>query len=395
MPWLESRVDARLKFIEEYSSGRWAVAELARRHGISRKTAHKVIDRFREQGADGLHDLSRARHVQDHQTAPEIERRIVAAARLWSCWGPRKLVAILKRRSPEIAWPAKSTVGDILKRHGLVTPRRSRRRTAADAQSPLVPASEPNDLWCTDFKGWCLSGARERLEPFALGDAFSRYALACTLVPSIDAATVWPIFEQAFREYGLPRRIRSDNGPPFATTGLAGLSRLSVRWLRLGIRPERIEPGKPQQNGMLERFNLTLALEALRPPARTYVLQQRALKRFRVRFNQVRPHEALGDRTPAEAYTPSPRRFPRALPEFQYGSHVVVRHVRSDGSVRWAGTAFFLSETLAGEPVGLEQISSRHWSIQLGPLEVALFDDELREVLPYKHLVWIDEPDSA
>jgi len=170
---------------------------------------------------------------------------------------------------------------------------------------------------------------------------------------------------------------------------------LSVRWLRLGIRPERIEPGKPQQNGMLERFNLTLALETLSPPAPTRVQQQRLLGRFRARFNQVRPHEALDDRTPADVYTPSPRRFPRTLPDFEYAPHVVVRQVRSDGCVRWAGAGFFLSETLAGEPVGFEQISSRHWSIQLGPLEVALFDDESRDVLPYEQLVWLDEEDTA
>ena len=395
MPWLESRVDARLKFIQEYSSGRWAVAALARRHGISRKTAYKAIGRFKEFGAVGLGDLSRARHEQDHRTDPEIERRIVAAARQWGCWGPRKLVAILKRRAPEIDWPAKSTVGDILKRHGLVTPRHFRRPTTATPRSPLAPATEPNDLWCTDFKGWCRSRAGERLMPFTLGDGWSRYALACTLVESVHVETVWPIFERCFREYGLPRRIRSDNGPPFGSGGLAGLSRLSVRWLRLGIRPERIEPGKPQQNGALERFNLTVAIEAMRPQAATAAIQERTLQRFRKRFNDVRPHEALGDRTPAEVYERSPRRFPRRLPEFAYDKHVIVRRVTGNGSVRWAGTVFFLSESLIGESIGFEQIGERHWSIQFGPLEVGLFDEELQEVLPYKHMAWLDEPDDA
>jgi transposase InsO family protein len=388
-------VDDRLKFIQEFSSGRWSVTELVRRHGVSRKTAYKFIDRFLEEGATGLHDRSRARHCQDHQTPSEIERRIVEAAREYGCWGPRKLVALLARRWPEIDWPAKSTAGDILKRHGLVTPRRKRRRTASSSRSALAPASEPNDLWCTDFKGWCLSGARERLEPFALGDGFSRYALACTLVDSTGDATVWPIFERSFREYGLPRRIRSDNGPPFASPGIAGLSRLAVRWLRLGIRPERIVPGKPQQNGALERFNLTLALETLSPPAPTRCRQQRVLQQFRERFNQVRPHEALGDRTPAELYAPSPRRFPGRIPEFEYESHVVVRGVRRDGYVKWAGREFFLSETLAGERIGLQQISSRHWSVRLGPLQVALLDEESHDILRHQRLVWVDETEQA
>ncbi|MBM3986265.1 MAG: transposase [Planctomycetes bacterium] len=394
MPWPESRVDARMKFIQEYCSGRWTVVDLAARHGISRKTAHKTLARFRDLGVEGLADESRARHVQDHQTPPQIERRIVAAARAWGCWGPRKLLAVLRRREPDVAWPAKSTVGDILKRHGLVTPRRRPRPSAPSASAPLAPATGPNDVWATDFKGWCLSGARERLEPFVLGDAFSRYALSCTLVDSTSDDAVWPIFERAFRDYGLPWRMRSDNGPPFASPGLAGLSRLSVRWLRLGIRPERITPGKPQQNGQLERFNLTLALEALSPPAPTRAQQERALQRFRVRFNEVRPHEALGDRTPAEVYTPSPRRFSGEIPEFQYASPTVVRHVRRDGCVKWAGTTFFLSQVLAGEPVGLQQVSSRHWSIQLGPLEVALLDEELQRVLPHERLVWLAEDDA-
>jgi len=394
MPWTESRVDARLKFIQDYVMGHWPMSEVARQHGISRKTAYKLLARFRDSGAEGLLDRSRARHTQEHRTPPQIEEQIVAAAERWRCWGPRKLVAILKRRRPEIAWPAKSTVGDILKRHGLVKPRRPRRLALPASPGALVPAREPNDLWSTDFKGWCLSGSRERLEPFALGDVFSRYALSCELVDSTSDEAVWPIFERAFRTYGLPLRIRSDNGPPFASPGLAGLSRLSVRWLRLGIRPERIRPGKPQQNGCLERFNLTLELEALSPPARTRATQARALQRFRTRFNRVRPHEALDDRTPAEVYEPSPRRLPRRLPEFCYGDHLVVRTVRSDGCMKWAGSSYFLSEVLAGEPVGLLQVSSRHWSIQLGPLEVALLDEETDEVLPARTLIWLDEDDN-
>jgi transposase InsO family protein len=388
-------VDARLRFIQEYSDGSWTIAELARRHRISRKTAYKLLVRFAEEGVAGLADRSRARHVHDDRTPPAIEGRIVAAKRRYPSWGPRKILALLQRRSPEVAWPARSTVGDILKRHGLVVPRRRRRERVHTSRSPLQPPSEPNDLWCTDFKGYRMSGLSERLEPFTLGDAFSRYSLACTLVDAPSTEEVWPIFERTFREYGLPRRIRSDNGPPFASGGLGGLSQLSVRFIHLGIRPEWITPGKPQQNGMLERFHLTLELEAMDPPAMTACFQERVLRRFRRRFNHVRPHEALGDRTPAEVYQPSPRPCPRRLPEIEYPSFVPVRRVRSDGSIRWAGTPYFLSETLVGEAVGFHQSSETRWSIRLGPVEVALFDEEGGVLLPHEHLVWIDDEPTA
>jgi len=240
-----------------------------------------------------------------------------------------------------------------------------------------------------------MSGSHERLEPFTLGDAFSRYSLACTLVDSTSTEAVWPIFVKSFREYGLPRRVRSDNGPPFASSGLAGLSPLSVRLIRLGIRPERIVPGKPQQNGMLERFHLTLEIEAMSPPAKTPQLQEHALKKFRRRFNHVRPHEALGDRTPADVYVPSPRSFPKRMPEFEYPSHVPVRSVRQDGSIKWAGQRCFLSETLAGQRVGFHQSSSATWAIRFGPLEVALFDEESRTILRHDHLVWVEEPQES
>jgi transposase InsO family protein len=381
--------------MQEFGTGTWTVVELARRHGISRKTAYKLLGRFAEEGLLGLADQSRARHRQDHETDPALARRIVATKRRYACWGPRKILALLERDFPAERWPAKSTVGDILARHGLVHHRRRRRAAVPSSESPLRPPSEPNDLWCADFKGHRLSGSRERLEPFTLGDAFSRYALECRLVRSPRIEEVWPILERAFREYGLPRRFRSDNGPPFASTGLAGLSLLAVRLLRLGIRPERIAPGKPQQNGMLERFHLTLELEALSPPAATPSLQARVLQRFRRRFNEVRPHEALGDRTPSEVYEPSPRRFPRRLPEFEYASYVPVRSVHHDGTVRWAGREFFLADTLAGERVGFYQSSASHWSLRLGPtVEVALFDEESGSVLRHGRLVWLDEPED-
>lgn len=395
MPWTESRVDARMQLIKEYCQESWTVDELARRHGISHKTVYKWLARFVEEGAAGLVDRSRARHGQEFQTPADVERQIVRTKQRYPCWGPRKILALLQRRSPEIAWPARSTIGDIFQRHGLVTPRRRRRERVPSRHARLAPASEPNDLWCTDFKGHRLSGIGERLEPFTLGDAYSRYSLACRLVDAPSTEQVWPIFVRAFREYGLPRRVRSDNGSPFASVGLGSLSTLSVRLIQLGIRPERITPGKPQENGMLERFHLTLELETLSPPALTSRRQQAVLDRFRRRFNHVRPHEALDDRTPADVYVSSERRYPRRLPEFEYPSHVPVRTVRSDGCMKWSGQHVFLSEALSGQRVGLHQSSETGWSVRLGPVEVALFDEELGEVLRHERLVWVEDLEDA
>jgi len=391
MPWSESLVKSRMEFVREHCTGKWSVEELSRRFGICPKTGFRILARFAAAGIEGLADRSRARRTQSHATSPEIVRRIIDAKQHHPCWGPRKLLALLERRHPEVDWPSRSTFGTIFEKHGLVTKRRPRRPSLPSKSGALLPPSEPNDLWCTDFKGHRLSESRERLEPFTLGDAFSRYSLACTLVGSTSFASVWPIVRRCFKEYGMPRRLRSDNGPPFASTGLAGLSQLAVLLIRLGIRPERITPGKPQQNGMLERFHLTLELETLSPPAATPRLQERVLQRFRREYNEVRPHQALDDRTPADVYAPSSQKFPRRLPVLEYPTHVPVRSVHSDGAIRWAGKDIFLSQTLAGERVGFQQITTSHWSIRLGPAEVAIFDEATASILRHDRLVWIDQ----
>ncbi len=392
MPWTESRVHDRIKFIEAYVSKDWKVTDLCRQFGISPKTGYKWIRRYLEEGVKGLHDRSRARHNQPNKTPDDVERRIVAVAEQWNCWGPRKLRAILMRRHPDVSWPARSTIHDILKRHGLVKPCRSRRRHIDVERPSLVIPQAPNELWCTDFKGWMLAGDNARCEPFVLNDAFSRYSLACELVRRPDDPTVWPIFERAFREYGLPVAILSDNGPPFASPrALGGLSQLSVRWLRLGIRPQRIEPGKPYQNGGLERFNLTVKLEAMNPVAPTWEEQARELRRFQTRYNQIRPHQALDDRTPADVFEPSWRPYPKDLPPFEYPDSMIVRSVHPKGYVKWAGKQLFLSEAIGGQLVGFQQYSQRHWSVRLGPLEIALYDDETREVVGHNQLVWIED----
>jgi putative transposase len=391
MPWSGSHMEDRSKFIEEWRSNTWSVADLCRRFQISRKTAYKTIERFKAQGPSGLGDRSRARRTQPHRTSEKVEQAIVELAQQWRIWGPRKLRRLLMRRRPATRWPATSTMFDILKRHGLTKPRRCNRSVITPGLVRGFEVSKSNDLWRTDFKGWKLSGDKKRCEPLAITDHVSRFGIACSLVSSIRFAEVWKVFERSFKEYGLPRAILSDNGPPFAhIAALAGMTRLSVMWLRLGIRPIRIDPGRPQQNGGHERFNLTLQHEAMTPMAKTKQLQARRTEEFRRIYNEIRPHEALGDRTPSEVFASSPRRYPEEIPEFQYEARFMPRFVTKKGYVRLDSAPLFLSEALVGQTVGCEYIGSMQWAIHLGPLEVALIDEAKNEILRYDEPIWTD-----
>ena len=266
-------------------------------------------------------------------------------------WGPRKLKRILERDEPGRVWPAASTMGTLLAREGLVVGRKKRRRTAP-YREPLAHADGANRVWCGDFKGWFRTGDGERIDPLTISDAYSRYLLRCQAVEKTDTARVQAIFEAAFREYGLPQAIRTDNGAPFASRALAGLSRLAVWWMKLGIVPERIEAGHPEQNGRHERMHRTLKQETAQPPAANRREQQRALDRFRKEYNQVRPHEALGMRTPGAVYQSSPRRFPARVPEPEYPESMLVRTIGHKGQIRWKKQEVFVSEVLWGEQSG-------------------------------------------
>jgi transposase InsO family protein len=395
MPWMQSAMESRRKFIADLETQSWSIAELCRAHSVSRKSAYKWIGRYREEGEAGLADRSRAPERRPSRTTSEIENQVVAAAKRWRFWGGRKLRAVLKRRQPDIEWPSKSTIGEILRRHGVRPPSRPRATKGEDPKPPLAVVSAPNDLWRTDFKGWCFSGDRKRCEPLAITDAHSRFAACCELVNDVGYESCWPAFERAFRRYGLPRAFLSDNGPPFASHGLGGLTRMSLNWVRLGIRVLRIQPGKPTQNGGHERFNLTLLREAMSERAATRDEQRRRIQRFLRIYNNVRPHEALADRTPAEVYTPSPRPYPKSLPTFEYSDSMVRRNVDRLGMFSVAGGRHFLSETLAGHEVALQQIGVAHFAIRFGPLEVGLFDEETHEVIRYLELVYANDEDES
>jgi transposase InsO family protein len=386
MPWRQAEVsEERRKFVTTYLKGAWSLSELCESFGISRKTGYKYLDRFMEQGPPGLDDRSRAPHHHKNATPPEVVEAIVDARRAHPTWGPRKLCAWLAKRHSDLELPAASTAGDILKRHGLITPR-MRRRRSTPSSTPLTAATHANALWCADYKGWFMTGDGHRCDPLTITDGYSRYLLACHVVPRPTFPHTQRRFEWAFREYGLPEAIRTDNGAPFASTALGGLSRLSVWWIKLGIRLERIEPGKPQQNGRHERMHGTLKLETTRPPRPTARAQQRSFDAFRHEFNCERPHEALGNRTPKELYQDSRRTYPAKLSPVEYPSHLEVRRVRTDGTIKWRSHFVYVSEVLVGEPVALERTGDTHLKLYFSSVVLGVLDEIARRILPSRRL---------
>src|SRR6476661_1330169 len=327
MPWKKSSVmEEKLRFVLEYEQGQRTMSELCRRYEISRETGYVWLRRYRAASWEGLLEQSRARRRHDNQTPEKIEEMVLDLREAHMSWGPRKLKRVLEREEPGRKWPAASTIGALLKREGMVVARRKRRRTAPYTE-PLAHADGPNRVWCADFKGWFRTADGERIDPLTISDAHSRYLLRCQAVEKTDTARVQAIFEAAFREFGMPTAMRTDNGAPFASRALAGLSRLAVWWIKLGIVPERIAAGHPEQNGRHERMHRTLKQEVAIRPAANRREQQRMMDRFRQEYNQVRPHEALQMQTPEDVYAKSPRRFPRRLPEVEYPVTMLVRSV--------------------------------------------------------------------
>jgi transposase InsO family protein len=363
-------VDERMRFVIAAEKHEESFAALCRRFGVSRRVGYKWLARFEEAGAEGLWDRSRAPLHHPQEIAEELAERCLAVRRTHPTWGPRKVLAFLERQVPGIDWPVASTIGELFDREGLTVKRKLRRRSPPSS-APFAHCGAANDVWCIDFKGWFLTGDGERCEPLTLTDAYSRYLLRCQALAHTDTDHVWPVLDAAFREFGLPLRMRSDNGPPFASRGPGGLSRLSVKVIKAGVVPERIAPGKPQQNGRHERMHLTLLQDTANPPARSLREQIKRLQNFQRIYNEQRPHEALGDDTPAGHYTASPRRFDGVLREPEYGEHEV-RRVRHNGEIRWQGHTIYISEALIGEPIGLREHDATGWMVCYGPIVLGM-----------------------
>ncbi len=381
MTWRKSSaMDERLRLVLEAESYAGSFTELCASYGISTQTGYKWRDRYVQEGLAGLRERSRAPQHHPNEVPVEIVQEILVARRAHPTWGPKKLRVLLEKGARKRSLPVLSTIGDILKRNGLSVPRKFRRRVQPSAH-PLGECSEANRVWCADYKGWFATGDGKHCNPLTITDGFSRYLLRCQAVDDLTSLVARGVFEAAFREYGLPLAIRTDNGTPFASAGLGGLSRLSVWWLRLGIRLQRITPGKPQENGRHERMHLTLKQETTQPPARNQRAQQRRFDAFREEYNHVRPHEALAMKTPASLYQPSPRPYPAWLPEPEYGDGYEIRRVGDRGEFRWSGEKIGLSYALEGELIGLRCCDGRHWKIYFGTLPIAIFDSCRLKVL--------------
>lgn len=367
-------MEQRRDFIEVLSSGLYTMTELCEVFGISRKTGYKWVRRHAREGAEGLEDRSRAPHSCPHRTDRRCERALVEERLRHPRWGPRKLLVVLRERHPDWPWPAPSTAGQILKREGLVAPRRRRSRKPAPGK-PIVEPKRSNDVWTADFKGEFRLGDGQLCYPLTVADLKSRFLLGCEGRSSTAVQPARAVFEQLFDDYGLPEKILTDSGPPFGSAhAIRRLSKLSVWWIRLGIEPVRIQPGHPEQNGCHERMHRTLKAETARPPAADMKAQQRRFDTFRDEYNTLRPHEALGMRRPASLYQASARRCPQTVPEIPYPSHYEIRRVRPNGEIKWKGGFLFLSEALAGNAVGLEETDHHLWSILFGPLLIGRYD---------------------
>ena len=382
MPWKETRVmDQKITMISNWLSGEYSITELSRIHEVSRKTLYKWIGRYEADQDSGLQEWSRRPLTMPRATPAELVAEILASKIQHEHWGSRKLLAWLKHHQPEKRWPAASTTSEILKRHGLVHGRRKRHHIPPYSE-PFLKCNQPNEVWCADFKGQFRLGSGFWCYPLTLTDSYSRYFLGCWGLAHPAYLLTRSCFELAFRQYGLPSAIRTDNGVPFASVGLGGLSSLAVWFVKLGIRPERIDKGHPEQNGRHERMHRTLKAEAISPPRKSLSEQQRAFDRFRVAYNNDRPHEALGQKAPASMYRTSAREYPAKLSEVEYPQAYKVRQVKKNGDFKWQGKELYLSGALAGEQVGLKEIDDGIWKIYFSFYPAGILDERTFRIAP-------------
>ena len=369
MPWKARKpVDLRMEMMVRLSNGE-KLTDLCREYGISRKTGEKFKKRFREQGPTGLEDQGRAPKFIPHKTPAELVAVLLAERRLHPTWGPKKLKDILERRLGR-PLPAPSTIGDILVEHGLVVPRRKRRRHVP-SPTGRREATAPNEVWCIDYKGQFRLGDGTHCYPLTVTDQFSRYILGCEGMGAISDEAARDVCEELFRTFGVPAVMHSDNGVPFACTGLAGLTKLSAYWLRLGITLERSRPAHPQDNGRHERMHRTLKAETTRPARNNLLQQQECFDQFVDEFNTQRPHEGIDMKRPADLYVPSAQKHPEFLPDPDYSTYDDVLRVSSKGLIHLTGRRqVYLTPALAGQLVGIREESDDRWLVSFVNLDL-------------------------
>jgi transposase InsO family protein len=374
-------MDQKIQMIGDYLSEEYTITQLSKIYEVSRKTIYKWIWRYEREGPPSLEERSRAPRSHPNATPLEIAREIVATKLRHQRWGPKKVVAWLEEHYPEERWPAASTASGILKREGLVKSRRRKRKTPPYTE-PFNKCHRPNAVWSADFKGQFKTEDGRRCYPLTISDNYSRYLLLCQGLSHPSYEEVKPWFERVFKEYGLPEAIRTDNGAPFASVGLGGLSKLSVWFIKLGIKPERIEPGHPEQNGRHERMHRSLKEATAKPPRKNLEEQQKAFGEFAQEYNDERPHEAVNMKTPASRYRQSLRPYPASIPELEYKGDFVVRQVRSNGEIRWRGELVYLSEALAGEAVALKQQEEHLWEIWFSSYSLGVLNELTDRITP-------------
>jgi transposase InsO family protein len=380
MPWQKTDpMKERMRFVALAEAGLFSMTDLCERFGIARKSGYKWKERFDAEGPEGLIDRNRAPHHCPQKTSDEVSEAIIEMRRKHPSWGPRKLLRVLEDRRPELHLPAPSTAGVILAREGLVSGR-PHRQHIKHPYTPAIEASEPNAVWTVDFKGEFRTGNGVPCYPLTIVDHYSRYLLGCRALPSTATHGARAAFERLFRDVGLPAAIRSDNGIPFASNGIYGLTTLSVWWIQLGIRLQRTMPRHPEQNGAHERMHRTLKAETARPPARNLKAQQRRFDEFRIEYNTERPHEAIGQCTPATLWAPSPRPYPERLPEPSYPGHFEVRHIKRFGEFKLHNQRVFLSTALAYCSIGLEETDDGIWSIYFCDVLLGRFDERTKRL---------------
>jgi putative transposase len=369
MAWKEIKVlEQRKLFIRDYLTNNFSISHLCREYEVSRPTAYLWIERYEKEGEEGLSDRKSTPHIQVNATPDHIVEEILNVKLKWLTWGPKKIAAYLNHHKPQLILPSKTTIGNILDRHGLVVERQLRKRFAERTQ-PLAHAKEINAVWSADFKGWFKTIDNHKCEPFTLTDNASRYLLKCLNLDFNDTEHVWAVLDIAFREYGLPLYLRTDNGPPFASKGVGKLSRLTVKLMKAGVLPDFIDPGKPEQNGRHERMHGTLKSEAILPSL-TIEEQKMQLKEFQHYYNFIRPHEGINQETPGSIYRPSERVWKGIFrsPEYRDGYQKV--RVRQSGQIILNGKDIYIGITLSDEYVGIEEVENG-FNIYYGPILLA------------------------
>ena len=375
MAWQDVEpMEERIRFVLQATREEGSFTALCGEFGISRKTGYKWVARYQARGLDGLHELSRRPRASPTRIPAAVEVLVLRERHRHRTWGPKKLQAVLATKYGVAPVPAVSTIGNLLTRHGLTRKTRRRRPVSAPDRRTRTGATHPNAVWAADFKGWFRTRDGQRCDPLTISDVCSRYVLTCRIVSGPRGDRVRPVFRGVFRHFGLPDVLRVDNGPPFGSRGVCGLSQLSAWWLQLGIRVEFLEPSHPEQNGVHERMHRTLKADTTRPPAATPEAQQGRFDRWRREFNQERPHEALGMQRPAERYRRSGRRYTDHPQPFAYPRHYEIRRVKSSGIVQWRNRVWYVGAALRGMVVGLTEVDEARWAVYFGALLLGYLD---------------------